>query len=584
MKVHSLRFLSIFLSIAVLVGAGFTHTVFASEQPKKEVLTANSSLTSKLGASETSAVNTSSSDPFFPYNVYFDFVADKVDIMAFNAHVGHDRNIEFTDFFVGAGAVKDNYTMKVYTANGDLIFDYTIKKGQFIEYWGKVLFDKLNEVTIPVGSYFEITGMENSEVRINGHTINQQKDYIFEHHGVVETNNGASVFPYKTPITLGAESGNFKFSAKATNDFTTRPIDNTIVFEKISSAQSSFEDNYTITIYDFTGSVRYKKDIVQGQPLSVGDDLIKELNQLKVEWGDAITITGMQHSHAEIGAAYTDPSEKYRFYARDMRKDVVDVRSYPYPGTFYFRTTFLVDKISFHLGNDGYMEFKKDGVWESDDIFIDNFNIGIYSVDGTLKYSADIKAGQSIPVEGQKLIEGLNNAKIKHGDYMKLTGMRSEDSIMLNYMPVKSGQEFTFTYKGLIAHDFVQQYSTKIMLGVTGSVSDHRVSFNANVNEKGEISFSGPLYYNKFYSTFDDTFQIKVFDKQGKLKFSQYINKGQDIGYWGRLMIEDLNKANIKLGDYFTITRMKTSGVTINGKPLDPLKQYVFGNVGVFPK
>ncbi len=106
----------------------------------------------------------------------------------------------------------------------------------------------------------------------------------------------------------------------------------------------------------------------------------------------------------------------------------------------------------------------------------------------------------------------------------------------------------------------------------------------ANVHENKDISFSDILYDKSAVFTFNDDFNIKMFDSQGNLKFSQYIVRGQHINYWGKLLTENLNKANIKVGDYFTITNMKSNKVSINGKDIDPSKEYVFGSIGVFPR
>lgn len=504
-------------------------------------------------------------------------------MLAFNTSLGQGDKIVFSDQGNSYGAIRDSsYTIEVYDKSGKHILTTGIAQGQFIEYWGKVLYNQMNSANITVGCYMRITATNNAQVRINGHTTTNQKYYVFEPHGIVELYSGASEFEYPGIFSLGTQDTDFKFSAKYVNE----SISNQRVeFEKLSSGKATFTDTYTITVTDMTGESKYTKNISIGSSVSVGDELIQELNNLNVNFGDSINIKDMQNSQVTLNGTPIDPQLGYHFYATQIHREELDVRSIRYRAAMYLETEDGPSEITIQMGSDGYLIFEKGRYWI--DTFIDNYTFNIYNPDATLKGSVSVQKGESASAGANKIVNTLNNMQIEAGDSLIISDMERK-SLYINLIPIKTGESLTFTSSGIVLDSFARQYNTTITLGTCvqecSSSNKGKATFTACVNSEGNITFSKLLYDDELYKSFNDTFVIKVHDKNGNLKYSQYISEGQNIAYWGKLLADNLNKANIKVTDYFTITGMQKYGVTVNGKSLDPSKHYIFGIIGVFPR
>ncbi len=142
-----------------------------------------------------------------------------------------------------------------------------------------------------------------------------------------------------------------------------------------------------------------------------------------------------------------------------------DIYSFSYPSDIYFRTSYGgSNKIFVNLGQDGYIKFGNSLLIEG--TFGDDFNFEVYTVDGKLKYSLNMKEGEDANTGLKNLINGFNNAKIKSGDYFKVTGMKNKRSLNIGFISILPGEEFTFTQNAIIKNNSaVQKYSTKITLG-----------------------------------------------------------------------------------------------------------------------
>ncbi len=320
MKIINLKLLSVFLSVAILLGSvciKLDYNVYAYDKSNEEASKMNDDLSYNIDSQKASDINKNSHENFFPYNVHFDFfeATQHIEVMSFNAGLRNDGTIVFTDFFSYGGVFNENFTIKIYNTNGKKIFEFTIMAHQFTEYWGKLLFDKLNQARIPVDSYFQITGIKSAKARINGYNIDTKKDYIFKQHGVLETNSGAMSFNYPASITLGE---NYTFTARYVRN---GAFDGRVVFEKGPSSTSLIMyDNYDITIYDFNGNVKYTHNIYPLQPIMTVDLMLDELNRIKVEFSDYISIKGMNTTSVKINDAIIDPEKNINFWLEEYVK------------------------------------------------------------------------------------------------------------------------------------------------------------------------------------------------------------------------------------------------------------------------
>ncbi len=576
MKMRIVKIVSALVT-AALVGSSLGYNASAYELPNSESSTTATQLLSRSNAVQDSYAPSSMDEKYVPYPAYIDFICNGEDMLGFNVTVGSGDRIVFSDFGHAYGPVQGgSYTIEVYDKSGTKLLSTSIGGGQYVEYWGIQFYNGLSKANITVGCYMKITATNNLKARINGHATMNQKYYVFDSSGIVELNSGASEFQYPGIFSLGAQDSDFKFSTRyVSEDIRNHKVE----FEKVSFDKSRFDDTYIITVTHMSGEIMYSKIIFNGDSASVADTLIQELNDLEIGFGDGINIIVIQNSQVTLNGTPIDPDLRYQFYSTQIRREEPVQRSLRYPASMYLDTSEGMSEITMEMGSDGYLKLGKGRYWSG--TFDDNYTFNIHNPDGTVKGSVSVREGDDAKTGSTNIVDGLNNMRIQAGDALTVSDMNAS-SLHINLSAIKAGESLTFTESGIILDEFARQYSATICLGADPDAG--RATFTAVVDNEGDVSFT-PVFYNKnVSSTFTDIFVITVSDTNGNVKFSQHIGEGQYINYWGELLINNLNAANIKVTDHFTITGMQKHSVTVNGKALDPSKNYVFGTIGVFPR